>query len=182
MITKELPASHQGTPHPSLAPLPAVNFSDLFLSEINRVGAGQPRDGGIDLSRYEAPDEPTSDTQADAWRQALRNAYVSSTYLSGRQSNLALLDEFGKNAWLVGNSQLEQILQDLEQEQTRLKEDIEHVNRARKTVQNDSKGELLGLEETWRRGIGKILEVQVAADGLQRLIRERKRDHGSKFA
>jgi pre-mRNA-splicing factor SPF27 len=135
--------------------------------------------GGIDLTRYEAPDEPASDTPQEAWRQALRNAYVSSTYLSGRHSNLTLLDEFGKNAWLIGNSQLEHLLQELEGELARLRDDVENVNKARKAAQENSRGELLGLEETWRLGIGKILEVQVAEAGLRRLILERRNNHGS---
>lgn len=100
-------------------------------------------------------------------------------YLSGRHSNLTLLDEFGKNAWLIGNSQLEHLLQELEQELTRLKDDVENVNKARKAAQENSRGELLGLEETWKHGIGKILEVQVAGAGLRQLILERKNNSGS---
>lgn len=100
-------------------------------------------------------------------------------YLSGRQSNLTLLDEFGKNAWLIGNSQLEHLLHELEQELAHLRNDAESVNKARKAAQEGSRGELLGLEETWRRGIGKILEVQVAERGLRQLILERKNNPGS---
>lgn len=151
----------------------------MFLAELNRVAAGKPLHGGIDLTRYEAPDEPGTDTPQETWRQALRNAYVSSMYLSGRQSNLALLDEFGKNAWLIGNAQLEHLLYELEQELGRLKDDVESVNKARKAAQEGSRGELLGLEDTWRQGIGRILEVQVAERGLRQLIVERKNDPGS---
>jgi pre-mRNA-splicing factor SPF27 len=100
---------------------------------------------------------------------------VSSTYLSGRQVNLTLLDEFGKNAWLIGNSQCEEILQDLEQELTRVKQETESVNKARKAAQENSKAELLGLEDTWRRGIGKILEIQVATNGLRQNFLEARR-------
>ena len=177
MINRELPSNYLTTTHPSLAPLPAVNFSEIFLNEVNRVGTSQPRQGGIDLSRYEAPEAPASDSDLDARRQALRNAYVSSTYLSGRYTNLSLLDDFGKNAWLVGNSQAEEILQNLDQELARVKTEIEDINKARKAVQEHSKGELLGLEENWKRGIGKILEIQVASDRLRQLIIERRRNH-----
>jgi len=149
----------------------------MFTTEINRVAAGEPWHGGIDLTRYEAPDEPASDASQEAWRQALRDAYVSSMYLSGRHSNLTLLDEFGKNAWLIGNSQLEHILQELEQELARLKDDAENVNKARKAAQESSRGELLGLEETWKHKIGELLEVQVA--GLRQLILERKNNSGA---
>lgn len=134
--------------------------------------------GGMDVSRYEAPDNPAADTDEDAWRQHLRSAYVSSTYLLGRQANLALLDEYGKNAWLVSNSQMEYILQELEQELDRVKSEIETVNKARKQAQEQSRGELLALEETWKSGIGKILEIQVATDNLRQLILESRRKSG----
>ncbi|KEF62600.1 uncharacterized protein A1O9_00573 [Exophiala aquamarina CBS 119918] len=179
LITRELPLDHDSTIHPSLGLPPTVNFSEIVLTEINRVAAGEPWHGGIDLTRYEAPDGPASDTSQDAWRQALRNAYVSNMYLSGRHSNLTLLDEYGKNAWLIGNSQLEILLQELEQELARLKVDVENVNKARKAAQENSRGELLGLEETWKRGIGKLLEIQVAEAGLRQLILERKNNTGS---
>lgn len=134
--------------------------------------------GGMDVSRYEAPDDPAADTDEEAWRQHLRSAYVSSTYLLGRQANLALLDEYGKNAWLVSNSQMEYTLQELEQELDRVKSEIETVNKARKQAQEQSRGELLALEETWKSGIGKILEIQVATDNLRQLILESRRKSG----
>ncbi|KIX06801.1 uncharacterized protein Z518_04777 [Rhinocladiella mackenziei CBS 650.93] len=176
LITEHLPPNYLTTPHPSLAPLPTVEFSEIFLQEVNRLAAGQPRQAGIDLSRYEAPETPASDSSEEVMRQALRNAYVSRTFLSGRHTNLILLDEFGKNAWLTGNSQAEEILQGLERELARVKAETERVNKARKAAQEGSKGELLGLEDAWKRGIGQILEIQVATDRLQQLIVERQRN------
>ncbi len=176
MIVQHLPPTHLTTPHPSLAPLPAVEFSEVFLQEINRVAAGQPLQAGIDVSRYEAPDEPASDSDAATMRQALRNAYISSTFLSDRYTNLQLLDEFGKNAWLVGNSQAEEVLQSLEQELARVKADTEDINKARKSTQEQSKGELLTLQENWKRGIGNILEIQVATEELRQQFFHRLSD------
>ncbi|OAP59003.1 hypothetical protein AYL99_06300 [Fonsecaea erecta] len=169
-IARHLPKDYLSTPHPSLAPLPAVNFSETFRQEINRVAAGQPRQQGIDVSRYEAPDEPASDSDQATLKEVLRNAYILTTFLSDRHTNLQLLDEFGKNAWLIGNSQTEQILQVLERELTGLKTETESINRARKATQEQSKGELLTLQENWKRGIGKILEIQVATDELRRQL------------
>lgn len=141
-----------------------------MLQEVARIGAGRPLQGGVDLTRYEAPDEPSSDSSLDEWRQALRTAYASAALIAGRYTNLALLDEFGKNAWLISNSQAEEILQDLEVELARLKEETENINKARKAAQEHHKAELLGLQEHWKRGLGKILEVQVATDGLRQLV------------
>jgi pre-mRNA-splicing factor SPF27 len=130
------------------------------------------------LSRYEAPEKPTDDSDPDSWRNALREAYISSSYLSGRLANLSLLEEYGKNAWLISNSQLEDILRDLERELTERKEAVENVNRARKAAQENSRAELIGLEEAWKQGVGKIIEVQLATDGVRREILQRKRNNG----
>lgn len=142
-----------------------------------------PLTGGIDLSRYEAPEPParTSDAEGnstpnlDEWRQTLQKAYTASSHLAMRHENLALLEENGKNAWLIGNSQLEDILRGIEKELTETKETAEAVNKERKIAQEASKGELVGLEESWKRGVGAILDVELAAEGLRMQILEQRR-------
>jgi len=54
----------------------------------------------------------------------------------------------------------------------------ENINKARKAAQEESKAELIGLEETWKRGVGKIIEVQMATDGIKREILDRRRNNG----
>jgi len=175
LINRELPADYLTTPHSSLAPLSETKFSELFSKEIERVAAGQPMEGGIDMARYEAPENEDLDTtDPKANRFALRQAYIASTFLSGRTTNLQLLDEFGKNAWLVSNSQAEEILQDLERALARVKAETDELNKARKAAQEAHKGELLGLQDTWKRGVGQILEIQVATDELRQLIYDRQ--------
>ena len=142
-----------------------------------------PLTGGIDLSRYEAPEPParTSDAEGnstpnlDEWRQTLQKAYTASSHLAMRHENLALLEENGKNAWLIGNSQLEDILRGIEKELTETKETAEAVNKERKIAQEARKGELMGLEESWKRGVGAILDVELAAEGLRMQILEQRR-------
>jgi len=46
---------------------------------------------------------------------------------------------------------------------------------ARKSAQEGVAGEIVGLGETWRRGVGRVLETEVAAEGLRREILERRR-------
>jgi pre-mRNA-splicing factor SPF27 len=178
LISAELPRGYQNTPHPSLRPLPALQFSELFQKELDRKADKAPMVGGIDLTRYEAPEKPTDDSESEIWRKTLREAYISSSYLSGRLTNLSLLEEFGKNAWLIGNSQLEEILRDLEKELSERKETVENVNKARKAAQEGSRAELIGLEEAWKQGVGKIIEVQLATDGVRREILHRRRNNG----
>lgn len=176
LIDRELSSSRRDSAHPSLPPLHEANFSELIEKEIQRVSAGKPREGGIDLSRYEAPEEPPLESDSQTWQKALRSAYISNAYLSGRHINLSLLEELGKNAWLIGNSQLEEILGDLEKEAVRLQDETEQINKMRKSAQEGSRAEILGLEETWKAGIGKIIEVQVATEQLRQEVIKRGRD------
>jgi pre-mRNA-splicing factor SPF27 len=143
--------------------------------ELQRKAAGLPITGGIDLSRYEAPEGPSDENDAEAWKNTLERAYASSTYLSGRVSNLSLLEELGKNAWLIGNSQLEDILHLLEKELGELKAATEDVNKSRKAAQEGSRGELDSLEATWKRGIGRIVEAEVAVEEVRQKILEKRR-------
>lgn len=183
LISAELPADYSSQLHPSIPALREPRFSPLIQQEVDRKAAGLPLSGGIDLSRYEAPEPPSRSSDAetefgpylDAWRQTLQKAYTSSSHLSTRHENLVLLEENGKNAWLIGNSQLEDILRGIEKELTEIKEATEAVNKQRKIAQEANKGELVGLEETWKRGVGAILDVELAAEGLRMQILEQRR-------
>ncbi len=143
--------------------------------ELDRKASGLPITDGIDLPRYEAPERPSNDSDVAAWKETLRTAYASSTYLSGRISNLSLLEDLGKNAWLIANSQLEDILRQLEKELEELKSATENVNKSRKAAQEGSRGEMTGLEETWKRGISRILEAEVGVEEIRQQILERRR-------
>lgn len=139
--------------------------------------------GGIDLSRYEAPEPPSALSASDKapsevledWRTTLQKAYTSSSHLSTRHENLSLLDEHGKNAWLIGNSQLEEILRGLEKELVETRESTEAIHRQRKMAQEARKGELVGLQDAWKRGVGGIIDVEIAAENLRMEILEKRR-------
>jgi pre-mRNA-splicing factor SPF27 len=119
------------------------------------------------------PDEPAADADVRAWRNALRSAYSSNSYLSGRNINLSLLEELGKNAWLISNSQLDELLKAQERELERLKKETESVNNERRDAQEQSRGELQALEETWKQGIRRLVEVQLATGKLHQEIQAR---------
>jgi pre-mRNA-splicing factor SPF27 len=174
-VQRELRNADIRQPHPGLPEEQNVTFSDGIAKELSRHAAGQPLEGGIDRSRYQEPDEPSADDDAETWRKSLRSAYISGAYLEGRHINLALLEEFGKNAWLLGNSQLDGILKDLDRELAQLKEEVDSVNRDRKLAQEGSKGEILALEDTWKKGIGRVIEVQLATDQLRQQVRTQHR-------
>lgn len=179
LIAAELAPEAGNTLHPLIPVEPVSQFSELIEQELERKVAKLPITGGIDLSRYQEPEGPSDDNDIAAWKQALQRAYTSTTYLSGRASNLSLLEELGKNAWLIGNSQLENMLLQLETELKEISLVTDNVNKARKSAQEGSRGELLALEETWKQGIGRILEVEVACEELRNQILGKRRQQAA---
>ncbi|PUU83971.1 Pre-mRNA-splicing factor SPF27 [Tuber borchii] len=167
-ITSELSADHKTTPHPRLPPLVEPNFRPATQAELDRIAAGKPWVGGIDVSRYELG--------AEASHSALAAAYASAAHVEARLANLTLLNEFGKNAWLVHNSQLEALLKGLEEELMELKTECEVVNKERKGVQVDAQPELAALEQRWKRGIGRVLEVEAGAEAVRQETLKRRRE------
>jgi pre-mRNA-splicing factor SPF27 len=136
------------------------------------------------LKRYEDIDtpentNPTSDEDKpellERWNKALKQAYISSEYVEGRMTQLGLLEKFGKNAWLVGNSQLEDILKDIETELADVRKQQEEVETLRRSQQESVQGEMTTLEDTWKKGVGRVLETEVAAEGLKQQILEKRR-------
>jgi pre-mRNA-splicing factor SPF27 len=90
-------------------------------------------------------------------------------------TQLGLLEKFGKNAWLVGNSQLEDILKDIETELADVRKQQEEVETLRRSQQESVQGEITTLEDTWKKGVGRVLETEVAAEGLKQQILEKRR-------
>lgn len=157
-------------------------------AEVDRVAAnhtGAAKDdkkkqtqlSAIDLSRYEVDDDDTAggDDGTGELRARLSRAYTSQTYLRGRRAHLALLDSYGKNAWLVGNWQTEADLKSLEAELAETRKEVDLVTLRRQTAQNEAAGELRGLDETWRTGVGRVLETEAAAEELRLQILEARR-------
>ncbi|MCJ1399285.1 hypothetical protein MMC11_002487 [Xylographa trunciseda] len=176
LVAEELLQDYKETTHSLLPALPSPKFSSLVASEIERVAAKQPLTA-IDVSRYEAVGPPaTTDLSADeikpklieAWKTTLQNAYVSSTHLHLRLQNLALLEQFGKNAWLMSNAQLEDILKRIEKELVETKQQIELVSHSRHVLQDGIRGEMDSLSEGWKKGIGRLVEVQLVVEQVRR--------------
>ncbi|PSS27398.1 hypothetical protein M430DRAFT_32145 [Amorphotheca resinae ATCC 22711] len=182
LIDAELPSSHDSQTHPSLPPLSEHHFSPMIEAELSRIEAKQPLKA-IDLSRYEAVEPPATSPHSDekhpetlqTWRAALARAYTAHAYLASRQNNLHLLEQFGKNSWLVGNAQLEDELRALERELAERKTEIDLLVVERRGAQEAVAAEVKGLEEAWKRGVARVLETEVAAEALRREILERRR-------
>lgn len=183
--------------HALLAPPINSQFSSLIQSELDRLASvttdsssssnnnnnnnnssrhPQPLQA-IDLTRYEAPDLPHGGAAPtrDQLEPALAQAYTAMTYLSARRQHLALLDSHGKNAWLVGNWQLEAELRAVERDLADARREVDLLTLRRQRAQADVAAELRGLDDGWRRGVGRVLEAEVAAEGLRRDVREAER-------
>jgi pre-mRNA-splicing factor SPF27 len=146
-----------------------------MAAEMQRIEAKQPL-SGIDLARYEELSAPDPSSQSPStWASLLTKAYASQTYLSDRLSNLQSLDTNGKETWLTGNEVLVQILKKLEEELANTKERIDTVAVERRNAQEAVRGEIEVLERTWKAGVGRVLETEVAAEMLRQQVLERRR-------
>ena len=175
LVQEELSPEAATALHTSIPELRNPQFSSLVDTEHAFLEEGKPRQTGIDLSRYKALDAPPAGSDLALWRETLQKAYASAEYLRGRETNLALLETYGKNAWLVGNSQLEALLKGLEMEIESARIELENVERERRDAQAGVQGEFEGLERGWREGVGRLIEVLAAAEGVRGDILERRR-------
>ncbi|KIW02641.1 uncharacterized protein PV09_06081 [Verruconis gallopava] len=187
-VRAEIPPNAAETLHPRIPVAYEPHFSPLIEAELERIASKAEKQPGtgIDVSRYEADaleapprTSPHSDERHPEilaqWRQKLQRAYGLKTYLDGRLVNLNLLETYGKNAWLIGNSQLEEEVRSLDRELAEMKRQVEEVEEQRRRKQEAVKGEMEGLEESWRRGVRGIVEVELATEGLKQEILARKR-------
>lgn len=183
-IQAERPTDHDSTLHPLVNASYTPSYPQSITLEHDRLAAGLPKEQSIDLSRYEAPEAPSrtspdSDEQKPEvlaeWRTALNRAYTSATYLSSRNTNLALLETYGKNAWLVSNWTSEGELKGLETELKAVTADAESLQAERNSRQEATAAELKVLEESWKKGISGLVEVQVATEDLMQQVLEARR-------
>lgn len=180
------------THHALLPPPINPHFSSIIQSELDRLASASAAENPIDLSssrpaaplplqaidltRYEAPDlAAAAAAPREQLEPALAQAYTSMAYLHSRRQHLALLDSHGKNAWLVGNWQLEAELRAVETELADARREIDVLTVRRQRAQADVAAEVRGLDDGWRRGVGRVLEAEVAAEGLRREVREAER-------
>ncbi|KAK3945974.1 Pre-mRNA-splicing factor SPF27 [Diplogelasinospora grovesii] len=156
-------------------PQPSKFITPLLQSEYERAATGTKL-SAIDFSRYEVDDsDDVSSLSKDELALRLSRTYTSKSYISSRRAHLALLDSYGKNAWLVGNWHLEGELKALEKELADTKREIDLVTLQRTTAQEEAGPEIQGLEDTWKRGVGRVLETEAAAEQLRREVIEAKK-------
>ena len=194
LIAAELSSDTSPNNSSPLPPLREPSFSALITAELSRVAAKQPLTA-IDTSRYEQDPDAPLPTDAAELQARLARAQTAATYLSQRRAHLSLLDEHGRNAWLVGNWRgAEAEAAALERELAAVRRALDRVNLRRRAAQVGDLGaggdlgtgggldgaggvaaELKGLADAWRRGVGRVLETEAAAEELRRQVLEERR-------
>ncbi|KAI1819558.1 Pre-mRNA-splicing factor SPF27 [Xylaria intraflava] len=167
-------------------------FTPAIQAELERIKQGLPLKA-IDQTRYELQEnpqfQPLSQDQAPSTNQdnsqstnqenpeptPLTKAYTTATYLSHRKQNLHLLEAYGKTAWLTSNWQAEADLASLERDLASRKREVDVLSIRRRRQQDDVADELAGLEAAWQRGVGRVLETEVATEALRQQVRARQR-------
>lgn len=109
---------------------------------------------GIDISRY----TNLEDSQGNV---NLLNAYTALEYTLGRKDNVALLDEFGRVQWLVGNDELDQIVKAVDRQLAASRTELEQINQNRKRKQVAVSDTLGYLEKRWKSLLGDVVDVGV---------------------
>jgi pre-mRNA-splicing factor SPF27 len=145
--------------HPHVASLPQPPAPSAFwAAEYERISKNIPLDA-IDAQRYQI----SSDAKANL---------VSAEYTTSRADNLALLETYGSNSWLIGNAIQEHSLGLLETELAQLKEEGIKVNRERKQQNLALGGQLDDLERRWRKALRGVVEVEIANAALELEVKE----------
>ncbi|KAJ2928739.1 hypothetical protein H1R20_g8176, partial [Candolleomyces eurysporus] len=161
-LARELKKVDQTALHPKVPP-PVELFTDnpLLKGELDRARASQPLPP-LDTLRYQLPG-PTSNPGSDEeWKVALDNARAQLKHQQIRQTNLALLQTYGANAWKINNYLLESTTKQVEQASEKLKQLTIDVNRERKNDQDRLGKQLTSLETRWTELISNILQIEMA--------------------
>ncbi|THH32324.1 hypothetical protein EUX98_g1851 [Antrodiella citrinella] len=168
LIAKELgKAQPQGDLHPRVPP-PTTLFSGnpVLETEMKRIEAQQPFPP-LDTLRYQLPGPTSSPGTQEEWTTALNNAKAQLEHQRLRQTNIALLQNYGPNAWRIHNYLLEATSKNLDKSLEELKELTVEVNRDRKNFQTRIGNQLTSLETRWTELISSVLQIEMANVALE---------------
>ncbi|EAQ92452.1 hypothetical protein CHGG_00687 [Chaetomium globosum CBS 148.51] len=146
------------------APSPTAFLTPLLTAELTRLSTTDP--SSPSQSKLTALDFTRRAPNSSKPRSRGRTA--SHSYIASRRTHLALLEAYGKNAWLVGNAALEGEVRAAEQELAGARREVDATTLRRRAAQDAVAGEMAALEEAWRRGVGRVLETEAAVEGLRR--------------
>ncbi|EPQ60954.1 breast carcinoma amplified sequence 2 [Gloeophyllum trabeum ATCC 11539] len=153
--------------HPKVPP-PFELFvkNPLLQAEIQRCESREPL-GPLDTLRYQLPGPIGVPGSDDEWQSALDNAHAQLEHQRLRQTNLALLQQYGSNAWRIHNHRLEAAATAAEKALEELRRLTTEVNRDRKNFQTRIGGQLTSLETRWTELISSVLQIEMANVALE---------------
>ncbi|KAJ2990693.1 hypothetical protein NUW54_g8396 [Trametes sanguinea] len=154
------------TLHPKVPPAPTLFAAHPMLqAELERVSNHEPLPP-LDTSRYQLP-APSTPENEEEWLEALKNARAQLEHQRLRQANLALLQQYGPNAWRIHNYLNEATAKNVEKALEDLKNLTVEVNRERKNFQTRLGSQLTSLETRWTELISSILQIEMANVALE---------------
>ncbi|KAI0724299.1 breast carcinoma amplified sequence 2 [Cerioporus squamosus] len=167
-VEKEL--AREGKPpqalHPGVPPEPTLFANHPMLqAELERVSNHRLLPP-LDTTRYQLP-APTTLESEEEWRKALDNARAQLEHQKTRHINLALMQQYGSNAWRIHNYLTEATAKNIEQALEELKNLTTEVNRDRKNYQTRLGTQLTSLETRWTELISSILQIEMANVALE---------------
>ncbi|KAI0094584.1 breast carcinoma amplified sequence 2 [Irpex rosettiformis] len=153
--------------HPKVPPpLDLFSKNPLLQAELARVESHQPLPP-LDTTRYQLPGPSSSQAGEKDWDLAVKNAHAQLEHQRLRQTNLALLQNYGSNAWRIHNFQLESTAKLLDKTVEGLKQLTVEVNRDRKNFQTTTGSQLTSLETKWTELISNVLQIEMANVALE---------------
>jgi len=166
LIAKEL-GKAQADLHPRVPP-PITLFSGnpVLEAEMKRIESQQPFPQ-LDTLRYQLPGPTSAPGTREEWEVALKNAKAQLEHQRLRQTNIALLQNYGANAWRIHNYLLETTSKNLDKSLEELKELTVEVNRDRKNFQTRIGNQLTSLETRWTELISSVLQIEMANVALE---------------
>ncbi|KAI0768535.1 breast carcinoma amplified sequence 2 [Trametes elegans] len=154
------------TLHPRVPPAPTLFSSHpLLQAELERVSNHQPLPP-LDTARYQLP-APARPENEEEWLEALKNARAQLEHQKLRQTNVALLQQYGSNSWRIHNYLNEASAKNVEKALEELQNLTVEVNRERKNFQTRLGSQLTSLETRWTELISSILQIEMANVALE---------------
>lgn len=151
---------------------PDLTMSDLVEKEFARIESGKPQ-VPVNMSRYKVEPPPEEDkNNLQAWRAAVDNAFAQVQANKLRVTNLELSNKFGPNAWKLHAEQLQTLNTGLEEDIQEVKQEIENINRKRKSDQTKAGSKLDHLAQKWATTVQKTNELEGVCYMLQKEVKK----------
>ncbi|EIM92812.1 uncharacterized protein STEHIDRAFT_144095 [Stereum hirsutum FP-91666 SS1] len=158
----------QEAPHPHMAPAFEI-FSNnpLLAAEMQRMERKEKLNViNADKNKL-ALVAPGPDATEEEWKAALDNAHVQVEHQRIRHNNLALLQQYGSNAWRIHNYLLEADTKQEEKLLEQAREQATHVNRDRRAIQDRIGAQLDTLDTRWQGLVSSVVNIETVNAALE---------------